>query len=549
MNRKASKAEDIKTNGSAPIRTQIFLVNLLVVGVAVVLAMGATLLLTLLQDRQTQDRNLMNSAQVIARVPMVIEDLAARRSTTEMQQFLDQSIAQISDIDVIVVADIQGIQYYAPDRELIGKPYEGTAQKSILSGSGAFTSDDTGVSGAERCAYAPVLSGDGALLGFVMVGIYMRSVSEALWRTVFSFAVIAVAAAALGGLISNRLSNRIKHSLMGYEPAAFLGLFHQREDILEALEEGVMAIDADARIMYLNRAAEGMLNLDRTSVLGRPLLEVSPRSTLGRVLRTKRPEYNVPLLSIQKVRILSDRVPIREDGRVVGVLSIFRNRTEVARLADDLTGVRHMVEALRAYTHEFLNKLHVILGLLQLGEAEKAEAYIMDVTSIHQKVVGNITDSIQNPSVAALLVGKTSRCAELGIRLTLGPGSRLPADENLLPADAYVTILGNLIENAVDAMNHHGHGLKEISVSIREDEDSLLVCVEDTGPGMKPDITGDIFRQGFSTKGEGRGTGLALVQEVVDAYQGAIRVESEPGVGTSFFLTFRREPVKENENV
>lgn len=547
--RKVPRGMNMRETETAPIRTQIFLVNLLVVAVAVVLAMGATLLLTLLQDRQILDRNLMNSAQVIARVPMVVEDLTAGKPTQELWDFLDQSIAQISDIDVIIVADVQGIQYYAPDQNLIGRPYEGTARESILNGSGAFTSDDTGASGAERCAYAPVLDENGTLLGFVMVGIYMRSVSASLWRTVLSFTVIAAAAAALGGLISTHLSNRIKHSLMGYEPAAFLGLFHQREDILEALEEGVMAIDADTRIIYLNQAAEEMLNLNRAATVGQLLLEVSPRSTLGRVLRTKRPEYNVPLVSFQKVRILSDRVPIREDGRVVGVLAIFRNRTEVARLADDLTGVRHMVEALRAYTHEFLNKLHVILGLLQLGEAEKAEAYIMDVTSIHQKAVGMITDSIQNPSVAALLVGKTSRCAELGIRLTLDPWSRLSADENLLPAEAYVTILGNLIENAVDAMNHHGHGLKEISVSIREREDSLLLCVEDTGPGMKSDTSADIFRQGFSTKGEGRGTGLALVREVVDAYQGEIRVESEPGVGTSFFLTFRRDPKKENINV
>lgn len=535
--------------GTKSIRTQIIHINLLVVTMVIVLAMGGSLLLTIAQNRQAIDRNLMNSAQVIARVPMVVSDLENGKPTLGLWEFLDQAIVQVTDIDVIVVADTSNIQYYSHDKDLVGRPYTGQAQYSLFQNKIAFTSDDTGASGATRCAYAPVIGKDDQLLGFVMVGIYMRSISAALWRTVLYFVLIAVTALILGGLISSKLSERIKSSLMGYEPSAFLGLFHQREDILQALEEGVMAIDADARVMYLNHAAANMLNLDEASIVGKPLKEISPHPTMSRVLHTKIPEYNIPMLSFKRVRILSDCVPIWTDGQVVGAVAILRNRTEVDRLAEDLTGVRHMVEALRAYTHEFMNKLHIILGLLQLGEPERAEKYIMDVTSIHQKSVGTIFNCIENPSVAALLVGKTSRCTELGIRLILRPGSRLSADENILPTDAYVTILGNLIENAVDAMNHTGSGLKEISVSLLEDPESLFICVEDTGPGMQPETAKDIFKKGFTTKGSGHGTGLVLVREVVDAYQGKIRVESEPGLGTSFFLTFYHDPGKENENV
>lgn len=534
--------------GTRSIRTQIVLVNLFVVAVAVSLAMGATLILTLVQDRQIIDRNLINSAQVIARVPMVIEALEGGGPNPGFTAYLDGTVSGVSDIDVITVADTDSIQLYAPDPDQVGRPYTGQAQNALLRQAEAFTSGDTGGSGTERCAYAPVTDADGALLGFVMVGMNTRTLSPPLWRTVVYFVLIALAALLLGGLIATKVSERIKRPLMGYEPAAFLGLFHQREDILEALEEGVMAIDADAKVIYINRAAAGMLNIERNAV-GRPLREVFPRSSLGRVLRTKLPEYNIAMLSLQNVRILTDHMPIREDGRVIGAVAIFRNRTEVARLAEDLTGVRHMVDAMRAYTHEFMNKLHVILGLLQLGEPDRAEEYIMDVTSIHQKSVGAISESIENPSVAALLVGKTSRCAELGIRLILRPGSRLSADESILPADVYVTVLGNLIENSVDAMNHPSGGLKQIFVSLIEDQDTLLICVEDTGPGMPPEIAKDIFNKGFTTKGPGHGTGLATVREVADAYQAEIRVESEPGMGTAFFLVFRRDTGKDNANV
>lgn len=533
-----------------PIRTQIFSVNLLVVALTILLTLGGTLYLTLRQNQHILDRNLMNSAQVIARIPMVIRDLEGKKATEELWGFLDTSITKISDIDVIAVADVNNIQYYYPDRDHIGEPYAGKVQQRILEGEEAFTSRDTGISGAERCAYAPVKGEDGALLGFVMVGIYMHSVTQGMLYTVLSFVLIAIAAIAIGAVLSFKLSDRIKDSLMGYEPEVFRGLLNQRDDILDALEEGVIAIDRNVKLIYINQAAAKMLGIkSKQEVEGKPLHDVYPQSTLDRILASKRPEHNVPLLFFERERILSDRLPIWEDGRVVGAVSILRNRTEVTRLAKDLTGVRHMVDALRAYTHEFMNKLHVILGLLHLGQAEKAEEYIMDVTSIQRKAVGAIMNSLEDPSVAALLVGKTSHCAELGIRLSLGAKSSLKSDERILPTDACVTILGNLIENAIDALNQCVPGLKEITVSIHENEDSLLICVEDTGPGMEPEIVENIFNQGFSTKSGERGRGLTLVNAVVTAYQGEVRVESELGVGTTFLLTFHRSARKGDSDV
>lgn len=531
----------MKTSSTKPIRTQIFYVNVIVIIATIALTLMGTLFLTLRQNRQTLDRNLMNSAQVIARIPMVTRDLEAGKPTKELYDFLKTSTTQISDIDIIAVADAKNIQYYYPDPAYIGKPYSGRVQQRIFNGESAFTSHDTGVSGAERCAYAPVRGSDGELLGFVMVGIYMRSITQGMTYTVVSYILIASAAIALGSVLSYKLSNRIKRVLMGYEPEAFLGLFHQREDILEALEEGIIAIDGNANLIYMNQAAAKMLGVSKQdNLVGKALHEIYPQSSLDRILASKRPEHNVPLTFSQHERVLSDRMPIWEDGRVVGAVSILRNRTEVTKLAKDLTGVRHMVDALRAYTHEFMNKLHVILGLLHLGQIEKAEAYIMDVTSIQRKAVGAIMSSVEDASVAALLVGKTSRCTEMGIRLILGPDSSLKPDERILPTDACVTILGNLIENSIDALNQCVPGLKEIIVSLHEDDNTLLICVEDTGPGMESQIAANIFKRGFSTKSEERGTGLALVQSVATAYQGKIRVESELGVGTTILLTFQR---------
>ena len=164
----------------------------------------------------------------------------------------------------------------------------------------------------------------------------------------------------------------------------------------------------------------------------------------------------------------------------------------------------------------------------------------MEVTRVQQEAINIIMACVEDPSVAALLVGKTSRAAELGIQLRLDSGSHLSAGDQLLPANAYITILGNLIENAIEALNHSPRLPKSIRVSLRDEPNRLFISVEDSGPGMSAETIRYIFQTGYTTKAAGRGTGLALVKEVADTYQGSVRVESQPGVGTTFFVTFAK---------
>ena len=523
------------------IRAQLTRLSLIIVAVSVALSLAGTLYVTLREEQRALDKNLINSASILSQSPLVREALEGTAQSEELAAYLDAATANTSDIDLILVGDTGNILFYAPDADLVGSRYTGDAQTQALSGAGPYTSNETGPLGSDHSAYAPVRGADGAVIGFVVVGIYMRSMTHVTVTTILRALLVGLLAAAVGCLLALRLSRRIKDALLGYEPEAFARRFHQREDILDALEEGILAIDREQTIMFLEMdEAERSRRVDTLNYQIRELERV--RDTLDRVLRTGKAEYSVSMKSLPNVRVLSDRLPIYEEGRLTGAVAIFRNRTEVTRLADDLTGVRHMVDAMRAYTHEFMNKLHVILGLLQIGQPERAQQYIMDTTRVQREAVSRILRQIQEPSVAALLVGKTSRANELGIRLTLDRESTLRAESALLPPDACVTILGNLIENAIEGLNQTRRGEKEVSVSIREEENGLLLCVEDTGPGIPVDLQGKLFQRGATTKGRGRGTGLALVQEVVDAYQGEIRVETEAGVGTSFFVSFRREP-------
>ena len=523
------------------IRTQLLQLSLLIVAVSSVLSLTCALYLTLSSEKKALDRNLINSASILSQSPLLLQALEGQASQEKLADFLDAATAHTSDIDLILVGDRDNVLYYAPDPDLRGTAYTGDAQNQALAGEGPYTFNETGPMGSDHSAYAPIRNREGEVVGFVVVGIYLRSMAQVALRAILQVVALSLLAMAVAVLLSQRLSRRIKNALQGYEPEAFARRFHQREDILDALEEGVLAIDREEKIIFFNTAAARLLSLPPDAV-GKPLREVYPASTLGRILHTGKPEYNVSMKSLPDVRVLSDRLPIWENGQIAGAVGIFRNRTEVTRLADDLTGVRHMVDAMRAYTHEFMNKLHVILGLLQIGQTERAQQYIMDTTRIQQEAVSRIMHQIQEPSVAALLVGKTSRANELGIHLTLDRESCLTAENPCLPPEACVTILGNLIENAIESLNQSRCGVKEVSVSIREESSGLLLCVEDTGPGISAALQKTLFQPGSTTKGQGRGTGLSLVREVVDAYEGEIRVESEPGVGTSFFVSFRQEP-------
>lgn len=520
------------------VRQEILRLSLVIMILTVTLSMLGTLLYTLYRFRKSLDGNLLNSSRVVAQSPTVVNALAGGEPNQKLLNYLDESTRRVNNVDFIIAVDIHGKQIYHPNHKYVGKTYQGHDQTRALNGVQSYATDDTGIKGAERCAYAAVETKGGKLVGFVVVGIYIRSYFHDVLMILLWYLLIALAQGVFGALLSAKLSNKIEQSLRGYEPDVLASLYQQREEILEALEEGVIAVDMGGRILFINRAAAHLLNIDQRNSFGRQLHDIFPSFTLERVAQTGKAEYNISVKSNRNAYILSDRMPLKENNQIIGAVAIFRDRTEMTRLAEDLTGVRHMVEAMRGYTHEFMNKLHVILGLLELGDYQRAEDYILSITNTQRQAVGLIMNRIEEPSVAALLVGKTSRCAELGIRLTLDPDSYLGREERFLPPDSYITILGNLIDNATDALGRGAGRQKEISVTVREEETSLLLCVEDSGPGIPKELAEQIYKKGFSTKGGNRGTGLALVKEIVDLYNGEIRVESNPGTGTTFFLVF-----------
>ena len=358
------------TYSSGSLHRRVRRMLILCIAVVVLLATSVGLGISLHQEVRTRDQLLSNAAQMAADAPLLTDTI----QTDTAQQYLERTVRRVAAVDMLGIYDVQGrpLVFYdlaAGEGEASVLPIlRADTVRRLYSEQKPLLSSDEMPEGADRCAYAVVRDENGQAFGIVMAGLYLRSYRRTVLRVLLFYCLITLLALGVGSLLSVRFSNHIKQELLGYEPDAFRQLFLQRMDILDALDEGLLAIDSHSTITYINRAAADILSIRTSDALGQPLRAIYPRSTIARVMQTGKSEYNISLESIKHVSVISDRMPLWRDGEIEGAIAIFRNRTEVTRLAQDLTGVQHIVEALRAYTHEFTNKLHVILGLLQLGE-------------------------------------------------------------------------------------------------------------------------------------------------------------------------------------
>ncbi len=201
---------------------------------------------------------------------------------------------------------------------------------------------------------------------------------------------------------------------------------------------------------------------------------------------------------------------------------------------EDFEGTKFLVDSMRANNHDFTNKLHVILGLIQIGEYKKAESYIQNISIIQRQTVSAVMNSIDNPSIAALVIGKIARASECNVRFMLNDGIRFNTSDISIPSEALVTIIGNLIDNAIDAMNVSTKETKELRFGIYTTSGEMLATIQDTGDGIPKEIGDMIFDNGFSTKGSGRGVGLYHTKQLIESLGGEISFESQVGKGTCF---------------
>lgn len=519
---------------------KIYFHNLLLVLTAVVLTGAVSLYMAVSSRNRELDTQILDISSMVGRMQIVREALESgsprgpyyRRLTEE----LDMVLGANSRIDIIVVCDRDSIRYYHNSHDQIGRHFQGDDQERILEGHAPYISEAEGTLGMQRRAFYPVTDDQGETIGFVMASVLTSSIFRSYGRLVAAYLVLVLVLLAAGALLAAAFMQSLTGTLLGYQPEELARRFIERTEVMDAMEEGICAVDASNRIIFINNAARSIFGTPSgENVEGRALQEVFPMEKMHRIIRTSRAEYNVE----EKIRdnhILSTRIPIRNDDRLIGAVSIMRDRTEVTHLAEELTGVNYMLDSLRALQHEFKNKMHVILGFLEMDRPDQARAYILGTSLVSGEAVSAITKLIPISNLAALLIGKVMRASELGIRFILKQDSFFVEKEGL-PTDCYITIIGNLVENAIDELNSRDYPVKEIELGIYADKDSTMIVCDDTGGGIPEDILVKLYDRSTSTKGEGHGIGFSLIREIVDNYEGMIHIDTEPGMGTSIEIT------------
>ena len=497
--------------------------------------------------------NVEHLAQLVAENPEIKAGFSAPDPAAVITP-IAQRIRRSSGVEFVVVMNMQGIRYSHFNPDLIGKRFTGGDEGPALLGQ-SYVSKAVGISGPSLRAFAPIFGPDQRQIGVAAVGVFTNTLAGSIGQMVKPVYLASGAGLAIGVLGAILLAYRVKRTIFGLEPSEIATLLQEREAILRSTREGILAIDRNARITLINEEARRLLGIGPDAV-GRPVEEVVPTGRLGVVVQTGKAEYDQQQV-VGSTILLTNRVPIVVGKETVGAVATFRDKSELQRLAEELTGVRKFAEGLRALAHEFANKLQTISGLIQLGSYDEAARFISQFSRAEQNLIQSVSRRIKEPTVAGLILGKISQARERGVEVIVDPSSRLGQLANPLESSALVTIVGNLVENAVEAVERKlragaggegpgGNWLPGVRLLLRETPREITCAVSDTGPGVPPGQEALIFERGFSTKEKGSGLGLAFARDEVLRAGGRIRVSSASDGGATFVVSIpKRSTPKE----
>lgn len=528
---------------SRPHRRQTLAGELLVWQLAiVVIVLAAVAAVSLAQSQATFDRvegrRVTALAEETAGNPLVRTQLV-RPAPAEMLAPLLQSTLTRSGVTSALVADTDGEIVAATDPTLVGTrmPGEGPQVTEAVGWSGELP-----VGGVTQLvAQAPVLGAEkknaGDHLGTVMIGRTSPSVWQRLVGASSYLLVYLGVASVLGVAGSWLLARRIKRQTFGMEPREIAGLAEHREAMLFGIAEGVVALDPHQRLTLVNAVGRGLLDLPENCV-GMSLADLGIEGRLYDVLAgtPREGEPGDPArrdeVVIRRGRVLvMNRMDVTKDGRLLGSVTTLRDRTELAQLERELGSFRSSAELLRAQAHEFSNQLHTISGLIQINEHDEVVRYVRALRKHRESLDVSITSRVGDRAVAALLMAKSALAAERKVRLKISERTSLDRLEPTDSADV-ATVLGNLVDNAVDAAaggarQGDGDPGAWVEVELRQDASSVEIVVRDSGPGVAPELAQEVFLHGFTTKaaqGGDRGIGLALTRLVCKRRGGEVSV-------------------------
>ncbi|MGV9339036.1 sensor histidine kinase [Streptomyces sp. NPDC003688] len=504
--------------------------------IAVVVA-GYALFTYVSDRRQAEDaavRQVRAVARTIADAPSVRAAIRTPDPTADLEPYALQ-VTRDADVDFVTIMNPDGIRWTHPHTGEIGKRFLGRigpAQRGRT-----FTETYTGTLGPSVRAVTPVRDG-GRIVGLVSAGIKVEAISARVQDQVAALLAVAGAALVLGAVGTYVVNVRLRRHTHGMNAAELSRMHDYHQAALHAVREGLLMLDGQGRVALANDGGRELLGLAEDAV-GRSVAELGLPGPLTGALLSRSSRVDEVHLTASRILVLNTS-PV-SGGERRGTVVTLRDVTELQSLMGELDSERGFSQALRAQAHEAANRLHTMVSLIELDRAGEAVEFATAELELAQALTDRVVAAVGEPVLAALLLGKTAQANERGVELVVSPDSRL--DDGVLPpgltARDLVTVLGNLIDNAVDAAQGGPGARVTVTAYASGSAHSLVLRVSDTGPGVDPAHAGLVFQRGWSTKpagpgGRGRGLGLALVRQAVTRLGGTLTV-TEAAEGGALF--------------
>ncbi|SDM45986.1 ATP-binding protein [Halarsenatibacter silvermanii] len=471
--------------------------------------------------------NTMDLAQSVSKIPEIQNSLKNNKST-EIQNIAD-NIRSNTNADFVVIIDMEGRRYSHPYRDRIGKEIVGGDETKVLEEGSSYISRAKGTLGESQRAFVPIFH-EGEQVGAVVTGILMEEINQKIALVTERILIALLVGVILGILGAIVLANNIKKSIFGLEPYQIARILEEKNIIIDSIREGIIAINEEGRVSLINKKAKNILKLKKEVVLNKKIKNIIPDFNLTDVLKTKRKKLDKEQ-KVNDTLILTNQLPINTEQGIKGAVVTFREKNEVQKMAQRLTRTKKLTSSLRSQNHEFMNKLHVISGLIQLGENDRALNFINNFISDQKETTRKVIDNIKVDEIAGLLIGKYNKSKERNVKFQFDSRSNLEGPYNSDVTNRLISILGNLIDNGLESIKQDFEERK-LYVGIFEKEREIKILVEDSGVGIKGNEA-KAFEKGYTTKKGSRGIGLSLVKENIDILDGTIDIDSEKNNGTS----------------